>query len=732
MSARTKKTKSPASTARGIINRIVYRNDLNGWTVAKLNDIYGTTVVGSMLTVRQGEEYEFRGDWVKDPKYGDQLRFTEYEAVMPTGKGGVALYLSRVTYGVGIAKATKIVEELGEDCLRIIEQQPDKLKALPFLTEQQAREIALNISQNKAQAALAGMICRHGIGMGIVKRVYDVYGDDSVQMVKDNPYVLCEDVWGVGFKKADAVAMAMGVPENSPHRIQSAVLYALRQATNTGHVYLKPNGIIRELTGSKGIIANSGVTVKDIATAVGDLVSSKRLVREGDAIYLKLLYDAECTAAARLGRALRREPVSDEKGTGHIDTLIDNFEASEGLSCAPEQRQAIFTAVTTGVSIITGGPGTGKTFTINGVCHVYSRMFPGDTIHLAAPTGRAAKRMREATNREAKTIHRLLAYSVAEGGFTVDEDNPLERGLLIIDETSMMDIELAAALLSATEHVNIVFVGDIDQLPSVGPGSVLRDMIDCGNIPTTRLKFNYRQAKGSQVAIKAAAVALGQKIDLKNEGDFRFVPTESGDETAAKIMDLVQEACKERDPLDWQVLLPMRRGSCGVTALNEAIRQATNPPRPGIPAALGYRVGDKVMVIKNNYNLDVYNGDIGVVIAADPDGPSVTVNFGKDDEGGSDIRTFVESDAEYLTLAYAGTIHKSQGSESPLIIMGLSTQHYIMLQRNLTYTGMTRASEQLIIVGQEDAVYKSIENAQTDERLSFLKNRITYYATKGE
>ena len=721
-----KKEAGPVSTVRGVVDRVIFRNDESGWTVARINDMMQTIVVGSMASVRIGDTYEFRGAWIKDPKYGDQLKFVECELVMPTNKDGIALYLSRISYGVGPVKARQIVEALGTDCLQIIREKPDRLKELPFLSEQQAKDILLDLEANSAQAALAGMICRHGIGMGMVKRIYDAYGADSIRVVKENPYVLCDDLWGIGFKKADAVAMTVGIPENSPYRVQSAIMFALRSATNEGHVYMRPNMIIHSLIGKGGIIENSGVSTTNIAEAARDLISAKRLIREGDAIYLLPLYYAECTVADGIVKALTRP--RDRSGHAidpeRVNTLIGEFEVSAGLICAPEQRSAIVDAVTQGVSIITGGPGTGKTFTINGICHVYRHLFPGKDIHLAAPTGRAAKRMNESTGREAKTIHRLLCYSPADGGFTVNGDNPLPGGLLIVDEVSMMDVELAACLLEATGYVTMVFVGDIDQLPSVGAGSVLRDLIASQRVPTTRLSFNYRQAGGSQIAEKASQVARGIDIDLANIGDFEFVEAPEPEKAAEEILHLVEAAhASGMDPLDWQVLLPMRRGSCGVNLLNDMIREAVNPMVVGEKGRLGFRVKDKVMVIKNNYKLDVYNGDIGVVKEVDED-DNIIVRFGRNDGDESGYRKFDEVDADILTLAYAGTIHKSQGSESPLIILGLTRQHWIMLQRNLIYTGMTRASGRLVLVGNTEAVSRAIKNNKVEERYSLLKERI--------
>ncbi len=400
------------------------------------------------------------------------------------------------------------------------------------------------------------------------------------------------------------------------------------------------------------------------------------------------------------------------------------------MNFSENQRQAIKTALSNHISIITGPPGSGKSFTLRGIVDIYKSLYPRNKIYLCAPTGRAAKRMDEATGHEAKTIHRLLRYHPGAGMFEYGENNPLPGpGLLVLDEASMIDIELAASLLSAVDDLQVVIVGDPDQLPSVGPGSVLRDLIASEKIPVARLLFNYRQAGGSKIAEFANMVCRGDMPVLRNEGDFEFVPVEDGDQAAETVLKLVAGIAAEGyGPLDWAVLAPMRRGSAGVHKLNEQLRELVNPARNGVPELWNYRAGDKVMVIKNNYQLGVFNGDLGIV--KDIEKNRLTVDFG-DEGGGRFYVDFAVEDLEILTLAYASTIHKSQGSEFPIVIMPLVHQHYIMLQRNLLYTGMTRAKQRLVLVAEERSIRRAVRNNVIEKRFSMLAERICGERSRG-
>jgi exodeoxyribonuclease V alpha subunit len=745
-------------TIQGTIQRIVFHNPENGYcvlsVVTKDEDEFSICdpvlkLTGHLAAPRENDEYRFTGTWTVHPRFGRQFQFTDAELLLPVGKSGIARYLSNITSGVGIVKAEKIAQALGEDALSQIRENPKALEHpdLSFLTDTQKTEITTDLTKNSIQAELAALICGPGIGLGTVHKILNTLGSgpETLESIKQNPYMLCEEVFGIGFKLADAIALKIGIKKDSPFRIDAALNFVLREAAGEGHCYLTPALIVEgllgtveaeQLTGMKlrgrrekkkeGIIAYSGVGVEDIAAANQRLVDQGRCVREGDAVYAKALYVAEKLVAERVKALISQEPHKIEG----LEPHIHDIESRDGVEYAPEQKEAIVKALTQPLSIITGGPGTGKTTVINAVCEIYGRINLILPVYLAAPTGRAAKRMGEATGQEAKTIHRLLAYNPNmtagnDGGFGYNINNPLPGpGLIIIDEMSMTDIELTASLFAAMEVVDehkthqVVFVGDVDQLPSVGPGSVLRDLISSSRVPTTHLKFNYRQAGGSKIAEFAHRVCRGEMLQLKSIGDFEFSPVENGDEAVGTVTSLVQSYVQSQDlsPLDWQVLVPMRRGSCGVKELNKALREIVNPAAPGIPTLGSFRVGDKVMVIKNNYQLDVFNGDIGIVVGIEKG--KLSVDFGDKEVD------FAVEHLELLTLAYASTIHKAQGSEFKLVIMGLCSQHYVMLQRNLLYTGMTRAKERLVLVGDVRSVAMAVKNNRIEERLSRLKERV--------
>jgi exodeoxyribonuclease V alpha subunit len=671
--------------------------------------------LGVMSSIREGDLYKFKGNFKDDSKWGKQFHFSAAEIIMPTGTAGVAKYMSNITAGVGVAKAKKIVDVLGEDCIDKIRENPEVLGQLDFLNETQRREIIEDLGKNAVQAELAGMICREGIGPGMVARIMSKYGADSVKVVKENPYVLADELHGVGFKKADAVAQTVGITPNSPYRVEAAYNYVINEAGNEGHVFLTPNVILKKLIDKKGLIEASGVELPDIIKANNKLIADGKCIREGNAIYARGLYLAECMVAKAIKRLISKD-VSDITG---LDAMIVNIEGRDNVIYAPEQRQAIKVALQKGLSIVTGGPGTGKSTTLNAVVDIYKTLFSHNEIYLAAPTGRAAKRMAEVTGRDARTIHRLLGYSPANGGFSYGWDCPLPGpGLLIVDESSMIDIELMASLLAAVSDLQVVLVGDVDQLPSVGPGSVLRDSISSGLVPTVRLKFNYRQAGGSKIAEYANMICRGVVPPLETAGDFEYIPIEDAGQVPEIVLGLVQRMHEAGyGVMNYSVLAPMRKGTAGVTALNDAVRELVNPVRPGEATMGQYRIRDKVMVIKNNYKLGVFNGDVGQIVSIERG--IMTIDFG---DGA--VVDFKPENLEILTLAYASTIHKSQGSEYKVVIMPLCKQHFIMLQRNLIYTGITRARNKLILIADEWSVKKAVNNNVIEQRFSLLAERI--------
>ena len=734
-------------TLQGTIQRIVFHNPQNGYTVLSV-DIAGKEIekvakeagpiestdlklTGHLAAPREGDEYRFTGTWVVHPKFGKQLKFTDAELLLPVGKSGIARYLSQITAGIGIKKAEKIVVALGEDALEQIRENPEALnhESLSFLTAEQKKEIVADLTKNSVQAELAALICGPGIGMGTVMRIMREFGQDAVAKLKENPYVLCDEVYGIGFKTADAIALRTGIPKDSPFRVDAALMWVLAEAASEGHCYLRPSLIVERLIGRGGIVLGAGVEIGDVAESNQRLINDGRCVREGDCVYLKKMWVAERIVAAKVKALVSREvEIIDAADT--LKKLLADIESRDSVEYAPGQREAILKALYSPLSIITGGPGTGKTTAINAIVDIYRRIHPQNELYLCAPTGRAAKRMSEATGQEAMTIHRLLRYNPSFNSFEYGADQALPGpGLIIVDEASMIDVELAAVLLAAVETGEkdpkeahqVVLVGDIDQLPSVGPGSVLRDLIASNQVPTTRLEFNYRQAGGSRIAELAHRICQGEMISLQDEGDFEFVYAEGGDEAGEAVKQLAETYIKEQgiELLDWQVLVPMHRGSCGVKKLNEALREIVNPvdaARKDNPTLGNFRIGDKVMVIKNNYQLGVFNGDLGIV--SEINKGKLTVDFG------DYAVEFAFEHLDLLTLAYASTIHKAQGSEFELVIMGLCSQHYMMLQRNLLYTGMTRARERLILVGDSRSVAMAIKNNRIEERLSRLMERV--------
>lgn len=724
---RKRKTEKPEAqkeliTIQGIVHRRIFYNAENGYCVLAVSvpdEIENIKATGHMLSVREGDEYKFTGNWVEHPRFGRQFKFSQAELILPSGNAGVARYLSNITYGVGIKKAEKIVEALGEDALKKIKLDPSVLDHpdLSFLSDGQKFDITQDLSQNSVQAELAGMLCRpgSGVGMGTVAKIMAKYGQDAVRVVKENPYVLADELFGVGFLKADAIAQSVGIAPNSPFRIEAAINFLLREAGNEGHVYLKPSDIVSRLIGRKGLLEASGVDVSMIAAANQKIIDEGRCIREGDCIYATEMYHAEKNVAAAVRRLAERE----RREIAGLDSMVSLLEKKYSIEYAPEQKRAISAALEHGVSVVTGGPGTGKSEITRAIVEAYRLQNPHCHIYLCAPTGRASKRLSEATGHEAKTIHRLLRYHPEAGGFEYGHGNPLPGpGLLIADEASMMDVELAAVLFSAVDDLQVVIIGDVDQLPSVGPGSVLRDIIASGRVPTTRLLFNYRQAGGSKIAEFANMVCRGDMPALRNEGDFKYVPVEDSDQAAEVVLKLVAGIMAEGyGPLDWAVLAPMRRGSAGVNNLNEQLRELVNPAAPGKPELWNFRIRDRVMVIKNHYGLGVFNGDLGIVVNIEKN--LMTIDFGE-----GFYVDFAPEDLEIMTLAYASTIHKSQGSEFPVVVMPLVHQHYIMLQRNLLYTGMTRAKQRLVLVAEERSVKRAVQNNVIEKRFSLLAERI--------
>ncbi len=735
---------------KGYVEHIIYRNDDNGYTVMNLmNGEEEIVCVGNFRTIDLGETLEVSGNYTEHPMYGIQLKAESYRVVEPDDEAGMERYLaSGAIKGIGAALASRIIKKFGKDTFRVIEEEPERLAEIKGISEKKAREIAVRMEEKKDMRSAMVFLQKYGISDAMAVRIYNTYGEGIYGVMRENPYRLAEDVGGIGFRAADEIARKAGIHMDSDYRIRSGILYALAQSMAEGNIYLPENILLERCT------SLLEVDKEGIEPQISNLAMEKKIVvklADEKRIYAASAYYEELNCA----KMLHDLNISMTQGNGweaseekRVQQRISMLEKTQKIRLDELQKQAVLESIRSGIMILTGGPGTGKTTTINTMIGYFAE--EGMDIFLAAPTGRAAKRMTEATGYEAKTIHRLLELNGASveekrlAKFERNEENPLEADVIIIDEMSMVDIHLFQALLKAImPGTRLVMAGDINQLPPVGPGQVLRDLIDSGCFPKVMLQKIFRQAEESDIVVNAHRIHEGKNIALDNKSrDFFFLERNDVNVIYKHMVQLIREKLPpyvNAGSYDIQVLTPMRKGSLGVETLNGILQQYLNPPdasKEEHPYGNGlFRAGDKVMQIKNNYQMEwevvskygipvdkglgVFNGDMGVIREINEFSQELVVEF---DECRRVAYPFHQLDE--IELAYAVTIHKSQGSEYPAVIMPLLSGPRMLMNRNLLYTGVTRAKYCVTILGSRQVVGDMIANESQNRRYTSLCDRI--------
>ena len=737
-----------SESVTGYIDHIIFRNEDNGYTVLVLKGTEGDdeelTCVGTFPVISQGATIEASGNFINHHIYGKQFQITSFTEKMPEDAMAMERYLgSGAIKGIGAALAARIVRRFGADTLRIVEEEPERLAEIKGISEKKAREIAAQMEEKADMRKAMMFLQKYGISLNLGAKIYQKYGDSVYSVLQENPYRLADDISGVGFKIADEIAGRIGIHTDSDYRIKSGMMYTLLQATGEGHVYLPKEELFQR---SSELL---GVDVSYMEKHLMDLSMERKVIQkeEGETVlvYPSRFYYLELNTARMLHDLNIRDTVPPEKIRKRLQSIV----AGEQIELDVHQEEAVIEAVNNGLLIITGGPGTGKTTTINTII----RYFESEEMEilLAAPTGRAAKRMTEATGYEARTIHRLLEISGMPGDersigmhFERNEENPLDADAVIIDETSMVDIHLMQSLLKAVNPgTRLILVGDVNQLPSVGPGNVLKDVIEAGCFNVVMLTRIFRQASQSDIVVNAHKINAGETVPLgKKSNDFLFIKRDDPNMIINAMITLVQKKLPGyvgADPYDIQIMTPMRKGALGVERLNTILQEYLNPPDKSKlekeSGGVTFRVGDKVMQIKNNYNIEwevrnkygipvdkgtgIYNGDIGIIREINLFAELVTVEF---DEGRMVEYSFKQM--EELELAYAITIHKSQGSEYPAVVIPIFSGPKMLMTRNLIYTAVTRARACVCLVGVPEVFQAMVDNEMEQRRYSGLRERI--------
>lgn len=703
----------------GVLDRLVFAADSSDFIVAKLvipGRRDSVTVVGNLPRPHPGETLVLHGQWQFDKKFGEQFRFQQAEARVPSSVRAIEKYLaSNLIKGIGPEMARRITAMFGNDTLEVIENKPEELLQVPGVGPVRAGKISDAFREQKSIREVMLFLQTHGVSSTYAFKIFKRYGQKAIQVVSENPYCLATDIRGIGFRSADKIGGSLGIDMRSPLRARAGILHVLDALQTEGHVYYPRDDLLEKARELLGIEAAS------LGRILDDLTRSREVVVEEDRVYPALMAHTENMVATRVRSLMSASrflpPIKTDAAVGWVERRM-------GIVFSEAQRQAIAAAVEHKVLIITGGPGTGKTTLLRALIEILEAKKL--RVLLAAPTGRAAKRLAEATGREAKTVHRLLEYSPAAGGFQRGGSRPLEAEFVVVDEVSMVDISLMNHLLAAINpQTTLVLVGDADQLPSVGPGNVLGDLISSEKIPVVRLQTVFRQAGASLIVTNAHLVNEGQMPEKAPEGDsladFYVIEKNDPEESVRIIKELVCRRIPERfglDPVDQvQVLTPMHKGSVGTENLNRELRAALNPDGQELKGGR-FSVGDRVMQVRNNYDKEVFNGDVGKIVSFDAEWDELTVNF--DDRS----VTYHLSETDELILAYAVTVHKAQGSEYPAVIIPLSTQHYMLLRRNLLYTAMTRGKRLVVIVGGLKALQMAVENRTVEKRYTYLAHKI--------
>ena len=715
-------------TLDGTIQRIVFRSDDTSFIVAQMAGEGGApvTVVGDMVGVTEGLPLRLRGQWVEDRKWGRQFKVATYQMRSPETLVGIEKFLgSGLIPGIGPELARRLVDKFGLDTLQVIDRAPERLVEVSGIGASRATKLAQAFAAQRHVQDVMVFLQGHGVSAAFAARIVKRYGKDAIAIVRANPYRLAHEVWGIGFRTADGIAEKLGMARDAPERLEAGLLHALETSAEDGHVHLPDEDLIATAVELLGVAADT------LPPRLGALEARQLVVREvlghrGPCTALPQLHAAEVDAAAKLATVIR----TPARGMAlDVHAAIHAFEAVTGVTLAVQQRRAVEAALVDKCVVITGGPGVGKTTIVKAIVHLARLVHR--KVALAAPTGRAAKRLGEATVAEALTIHRLLEYQPQSGGFQRNEENPLEADVLVIDEASMVDALLFRAVLAALRPgAQLVLVGDVDQLPSVGAGAVLSDVIASEAATVIRLTEIFRQAAQSKIVVSAHKINAGEVPDLDAPvgatTDFYFISRDDPEAARATLVEMVAERIPAKfgfDPITQiQVLAPMHRGELGTAALNRALQEKLNPPDGGGPQlARGertFRKRDKVMQLRNDYDRGVFNGDIGVVDGVDPEGQTMRVDFD------GRIVPYERAELDQLVHAYAVSVHKSQGSEYPAVVIPIATQHYMMLQRSLLYTAVTRGKQLVVLVGSRRAVGLAVRNADARRRYTWLAERL--------